>query len=68
MQPVIRHLVAEILSDRFIDRPDAIAQVVGALRDVAMRRRYVLGLEVATELHLLANAIELERGTLGEPA
>jgi hypothetical protein len=68
VQPIIRHLVAEILSDALVNRPDAIAQVVGVLRDAAMRRRYTLGLEVATELHLLANAIELERGTLGEPA
>jgi hypothetical protein len=68
VQFVIRHIVAEIVSDALVDHSGAIAEVVGALRDVAMRRRYMLGLEVVTELHLLANAIELERGTLGEPA
>ena len=62
MQPLIRLLLAETLSDTFASEPDVIARMVAQLRAAAARHRYALGLETATELHLLANAIELEIG------
>jgi hypothetical protein len=68
MRFVIRHLLAKIISDICDGDPEIIARLVARLRTVASRQRFVIGFEAASELRLLANAIELERGTFDQTA
>lgn len=63
VQPLTRLLLAEAIIDSLLGDPGAITRSILQIRGAALAARRMAGLEAASELHLLANMIEVESWT-----